>query len=79
MERVDTLGGNMFLVTHHNEVVTRYRTVDNKNLELLVIGVVGIGTLALVLTAASGRKHHSSGHHGIKQIFLISHFLFLLF
>lgn len=70
MERIHALGGHMLLETHHNQVVARDGSVDNKDLKLLVIRIVGISTFALML-ATAGNSDQQSQCQQPQQIFIL--------
>ncbi len=52
LERVHSFGSHMLFISHHHKVVARYRSIDDKDLKLFIIRVIGIEAFALVLTTA---------------------------
>jgi hypothetical protein len=56
-KRVHTFCGHVFFKTHHDQVIARDRSIDNKDLKLNVIRVIRIGAFALMLLVASTQTY----------------------
>lgn len=68
----------MLFISHHHKVIARNGSIDDEDLKLFIIWVIGIEALALVLTAARDKKS-SYNQERQEQIFFLHIYILLLF